>query len=250
MWETGFPPREAASMRITLLESERHFLQTAECALLSIVAHSVIIGVAIGGTAGGALFPADEREARVFFLLPPDRVQAPSSQPEQIQWGRLGADVQDGRNSEIDAAGWLTHHRAQAGRRSVNELSGARGELPIGPGLPPVDTVFSVVEVDSVVQRFETSAAPVYPPELLAQGAEGVVYAQFVVDTTGRVDTTTIRLLTSPHHRFSESVRLALTDMHFRAAVRGRHKVRQLVEQHFRFTVTPPTRQFSARTPI
>lgn len=239
-------------MRITLLESDRHFLQTAECALVSIAVHLLVVVGAIAGTADGVVLPNDEREARVFFLLPPDRVHLPSSQSEAIQWGKLGGDIDDGRHSEANGEGWLTYHRAAVGRRNTSDRSGARGKLPIGPGNQLTDTTFSILQVDSAVQRFESSAAPVYPPELLASGTEGVVYATFIVDTSGMVDTMSIRLLTSPHPRFSESVHQALTLMRFRPAMRGGHKVRQLVEQHFRFTVTPPegqVRQLSAHTP-
>ena len=94
--------------------------------------------------------------------------------------------------------------------------------------------------MDSTVERYEWSAAPAYPPRLLASGTEGTVYAQFVVDTTGAVDTTSIRVLTSPHPEFEQSVRIALGLMKFRPAKRGPHRVRQLVEQHFRFTIAPP----------
>lgn len=232
-------------MRITLLESDRRFLETAECALVSVALHVLIIVLGVTGTAGGALLPTDEREARVFFLLPPDRVADRASQAEVIQWGKPGADVDNGKASETDGAGWLTHHRAARGRRGDEEGTGARGQLPPGPDVELVDSVFSVLEVDSVVERFEVSAAPVYPPELLAAGTEGVVYAQFIVDTTGMVDTTSIRLLSSPDPRFSASVRDALNQMRFRPAIRARHKVRQLVEQHFRFTLVSPGRQLS-----
>lgn len=239
-------------MRIILLESDRHFFQAAEYALLSIAAHALVIAVAVAGTAGGAVLPADEREARVFFLLPPDRVKEPSSQSDAIQWGKLGGDIADGRHSEADGEGWLTYHRAAVGQRHTTDQSGARGQLPTGPGVQLMDTVFSILQVDSAVQRFEWSGAPVYPPELLASGTEGVVYATFIVDTTGMVDTTSVRLLTSPHPQFSESVRQALAVMRFRPAMRSGHKVRQLVEQHFRFTVSPPpaqVRQLSIHAP-
>ncbi|HEX5385714.1 MAG TPA: energy transducer TonB [Gemmatimonadales bacterium] len=231
-------------MRVTLLESDRHFLQSAECALLSLLAHGAVIVGAIAVTSGGRVLPSNAREARVFFLLPPDRVAASSSQPAIMQWGREGGDLKDGSELTRPGEGWLTHADAH-GRRGKRPKSGAKGELPVGPDVRQPDSVFSVLEVDSVVQRYETSAAPVYPPELLATGTEGVVYAQFVVDTSGMVDTTTIRLLTSPHPAFSASVRRALGLMRFRPAVRGRHKVRQLVEQHFRFTIAPPVRQIS-----
>ncbi len=226
-------------MRVTLLESDRRVLQTAEYAFLSILAHGGVIWLAAAATSGGIALPETEREARVFFLLPPDRVDVRSHQPEVFQWGRIGADVDNGRITTESGEGWLTRRPAVGRREEIETRSGARGDVPVGPDLGRPDSVFSVLEVDSVVQRFEWSAAPIYPPDLLANGTEGVVYAQFVVDTTGMVDTTSIRLLTSAHPGFSTSVRDALGHMHFRPAMRARQRVRQLVEQHFRFTINP-----------
>jgi TonB family protein len=234
----------AVAMKLTLLESNRRFLQTTECALLSIAAHVAVIWGAVAATAGGRLLPSDEREARVFFLLPPDRVDMRSSQMEQVQWAQIGSDIDNGRIARTDGEGTLIR-RTPTGRRGDEAKSGARGKLPVGPDVRLMDSVFSVLEVDSAVQRYDWSGAPVYPPELLASGTEGVVYAQFIVDTTGMVDTTSIRLLTSAHPAFSASVRSALSQMHFRPATRGNHKVRQLVEQHFRFAIRPEERQMS-----
>jgi TonB family protein len=225
-------------MRLTLLESDRRFIQTAEFAAISIVAHGMLIWGAATLTEGGRSLPANAREARVFFLLPPDRVDAPSRQLDVVQWGKLGSDIEDGKKIAADAAGWLLQHRA-TGRRGTADKAGARGQLPVGMELARPDTIFSVLEVDSAVERYESSAAPAYPPNLLALGAEGTVYTQFVVDTTGTVDTTSIRVLSSAHPEFEQSVRTALHYMRFRPAKRGANKVRQLVEQHFRFTINP-----------
>jgi TonB family protein len=226
-------------MHLTLLESDRRFMQTAECALLSLAAHAALVWAAFTLTQGGRQLPADEREARVFFLLPPDRVEVTSRQMDDIQWGKLGTDLENGRHSSIATPG-LAIRSPAAGRRGADEKAGARGQLPLGIELGEPDTVFSVLDVDSTVERFDGSGAPAYPPELLAKGAEGTVYAQFVVDTTGHVDTTTVRVLSSPDPQFEASVRAALTHMLFRPAKRSGHKVRQLVEQHFRFTIAPP----------
>jgi TonB family protein len=126
------------------------------------------------------------------------------------------------------------------GARTWGERSGARGELPFGPQRPFVpDTVFSVLQVDEMVERHGESAAPAYPRDLLAIGAEGVVQAIYVVDTTGRVDTTTIQVVRSDDPRFTESVRTALGRMLFRPAKRSGKTVRQLVEQQFRFVILP-----------
>jgi TonB family protein len=227
-------------MRLTLLESDRRFIQTAECAMISILAHGAVVWAALVATDGGRQLPATERDARIFFLLPPDRVDVRSRQMDVDQWGKLGADLQNGRRSSVATPG-LFISRPAAGRRSVADQAGARGQLPLGLDLGRPDTIFSLLEVDSTVERYEGSAAPAYPPELLARGTEGTVYVQFVVDTTGLVDTASVRMLSSPDPQFEQSVRSALSQMQFRPAKRSGHKVRQLVEQHFRFTITLPS---------
>ena len=88
---------------------------------------------------------------------------------------------------------------------------------------------------------YETSSAPIYPPDLLAIGAEGQVDAIYVVDTVGVVDTTTIQVEHSDDPRFTESVRDALGLMRFHPARRDGRKVRQMVQQRFRFRIVPPS---------
>jgi TonB family protein len=226
-------------MRPTLLESDRSFFRSAECAFASILAHAGLVWFAAGLTEGGRQIPTDEREARVFFLLPPDRVDARLRQTEIIQLGKLGGDLDDGDQLTRPGEGRRVREPAY-GARWWGERSGARGELPFGPTSPYVpDTVFSVLEVDEMVERYEESAAPIYPRDLLAMGAEGLVQATYVVDTTGRVDTTTIQVERSDDSRFTESVRTALGRMLFRPAKRGGKTVRQQVQQQFRFRIVP-----------
>ena len=50
-------------MHLTLLESDRRFIQTAECAVLSIVAHSALVWGAVALTTGGRVLPQTPREA-------------------------------------------------------------------------------------------------------------------------------------------------------------------------------------------
>jgi protein TonB len=229
----------AACMRLTLLESHRSLLQAAECTFASMLAHAGVVVVAVAITTGGRQLPQDEREARVFFLLPPDRVDVRARQTDILQWGRPGGDLEDGKL--LRATEGMRVRVEAYGARRRGERSGARGELPFGPVpyLVP-DTVFSVLEVDQMVERYEGSAAPAYPPDLLAMGTEGSVRAQYVVDTTGRVDTATIEVVSSDDDRFTESVRAALGMMLFRPAKREGRAVRQLVEQNFHFRIQPP----------
>ncbi|HEV8455501.1 MAG TPA: energy transducer TonB [Gemmatimonadales bacterium] len=226
-------------MRFTLLESDRSFFQPAECAFVSILAHAGLVWFALSATGGGGQIPTDQREARVFFLLPPDRVDERSRQSEILQWGKLGSDLENGKLLTQPGEGWPIRERAYGARRHGGR-TGARGQLPFGP--PPVfvpDTAFSVLEVDEMVERYESSAAPIYPRDLIALGVEGSVQAIYIVDSTGLVDTTTVEVVRSDDLRFTESVLTALGQMRFRPAKRGGKTVRQLVQQQFRFRIAP-----------
>ena len=207
--------------------------------MVSALAHGALIWLAVGLTGDGRRMPSDEREARVFFLLPPDRVDVRERQTESLQWGKLGGDIEDGKHLLTPDGGWLSLEPAK-GARGHRKRSGAKGQIPFGPPARFVpDTAFSVLEVDEIVERHPSSGAPVYPRELVAIGAEGEVRALYVVDSSGLVDTTTIQVVQSDDPRFTQSVRTALGEMRFRPARRGGKTVRQLVEQKFRFKILP-----------
>jgi TonB family protein len=226
-------------MRLTLLESGRNSFPIAECALMSILAHAALAWFALSLTEGGRQIPTNEREARVFFLLPPDRVDVRERQTEILQWGRLGGDLEDGKHLLKDG-GWLSLQPAH-GARGRRDRSGARGQVPFGPAARLMaDTAFSVLEVDEIV-RYVSSAAPIYPKDLLATGTQGSVQTIYVVDSTGRVDTTTVQVVRSDDPRFTASVRTALSQMRFLPARRAGKTVRQLVEQKFNFKIVPPS---------
>jgi TonB family protein len=220
-------------MSLTLLESDRSFLRSAECATLSFLAHAGLVWLAVGATAGGRLLPADEGEARAFFLLPPDNIQAPLGQLDVIRWEAVGGALDGG--TQLTGAGDDAARAAGAGAPRSGKRSYARGDLPFGPPARLFDTTFTVFEVDAMVERYEGSAAPAYPLDLAEAGVEGLVRATYVVDASGHVDTTTIRILSSDHPHFTASVQTALGGMRFRPAKRAGKPVRQLVEQRFRF---------------
>jgi TonB family protein len=221
-------------MSVTLLESDRRFLRSAECASLSIVAHAALVWLAVGATVGGRQLPADEREARAFFLLPPDHVEAPLGQLDVIRWEGIGGAL-DGGTWLRGSGDGVPGRSAGSGTPRPGPRSYARGDLPFGPPARLIDTTFTVFEVDATVERYEGTAAPTYPSDLADAGVEGVVRAAYVVDSTGQVDTTTIRILSSDHPHFTTSVQTALGEMRFRPAKRHGKPVRQLVEQRFRF---------------
>ena len=221
-------------MHLTLLESDRNFLRSAELVTLSIAMHVTVLGVAALGPAGSFRLPDDVREARVMFLLPPDGPGASDRQAEVFLPGRPGSGLNEASPLPGDGEGVRLEGNVSRSHRR-GERAGTKGDAPLGPAPFLPQKVYTALQVDQMVERYESSAAPVYPPELSARRTEGQVVAAYVVDTVGRVDTTTIRVLGSDHPRFTESVRTALADARFRPAKRGGHTVRQLVQQRFRF---------------
>jgi hypothetical protein len=142
----------------------------------------------------------------------------------------------------IGAPDGLADVAAQATLQGVPgaRSAGSKG-LPL-PGVsePRLDSVFSVLSVDSEVVRYDWSAAPIYPESLRREGMEGLVEAEFVVDTTGYVDLATVRILRSTRPEFADAVETALAGMQYRPAWRGFHRVRQLVLQRFSFQLVQP----------
>ena len=92
-------------------------------------------------------------------------------------------------------------------------------------------------EVEKPVSQAPNSAVPVYPDILRQAGVEGTAIVSFVVDTTGRVDLATFRVVHKTHDLFVTAVRNALPRMRFIPAETSRGKVRQFVQQPFSFSI-------------
>ena len=111
------------------------------------------------------------------------------------------------------------------------------------------DSIHLEIDVDSAVKRFEWSAAPEYPLNLLRQEIQGNAFVIYVVDTTGVADSTSLQVVKATHTDFVEAVRKALPRMRFRPAILGGQKVRQLVQQNFAFKIQKPDTLLPARAP-
>ena len=81
-----------------------------------------------------------------------------------------------------------------------------------------------------------------FPPPLFAAGIQGLVIAEFVVDTTGRVESGTVGIVSSTAPLFTEAVRVALESASYIPAVKNGHAVRQFVQQPFEFSVNRQAR--------
>ena len=75
--------------------------------------------------------------------------------------------------------------------------------------------------------RIVSSSKPRYPEQLRQAGVDGRVLVRFTVDTTGRVDPSSVKILTSTHDLFSRAVRESLAGFRFKPAeVNGRRFLR------------------------
>jgi protein TonB len=98
--------------------------------------------------------------------------------------------------------------------------------------------VYLEFQVHKPVQPEPGNSAPRYPDALRAAGVEGEVLAQFVVDTTGRADMSSFKVLKETHAMFTTAVKAALPNMKYYPAEVGGRRVKQLVQMPFQFNLT------------
>jgi len=104
-------------------------------------------------------------------------------------------------------------------------------------GAPNADQAYFDFQVEKPVAPIPGSGAPRYPDILRSAGVEGEVLAQFVVDTSGRVDISSYKVIRTSHELFAASLWAALPAMRFMPAEVGGRKVKQLVQQPFVFAL-------------
>lgn len=105
---------------------------------------------------------------------------------------------------------------------------------------PESGHVYTSGEVDVPAALLDIVRGPKYPDALRSLGLGGKVLAQFVIDTSGRVDTTSVITDDCAQPLFAASVREALATMHFSAAKKAGHKVPVEVQQSFLFRNDEP----------
>ena len=94
--------------------------------------------------------------------------------------------------------------------------------------------VYLELQVDKTV-RIKSAVPPRYPGAMRAARQEGEVLVQYVVDERGEPMMDSFMVVRTPHTEFSQEVRRAVTTMTFYPAELGGRRVRQLVQQPFRF---------------
>ena len=172
---------------------------------------------------------------RLVTYLAPTIPTGKSLDTAGVRWAPSTADGSGDRSKATTGTGYDV---AGDNRQGIG-LGRKGNDLP-NVDFPDVDAipsgkVYVDAEVDRVVQRDPTSAAPEYPSYLQENRIEGSLTVEFVVDTMGGADSTSLRVIHSSHPAFEQSLRAALPHMRFVPAELGGRLVRQWVRQEFRF---------------
>jgi len=170
------------------------------------------------------------------YLLPPDRTPKPEQQSIKfVAHGEgeapFGGDAGSLKYRVNAAQSRVLRAGEPMARDEDNSVASTIEELP--------ENTYSVLDVDTAVFRYEDSAAPEYPPSMIARNISGYAKMQFIVDSTGVIDLSSVRTLAATHRDFVSAVRAAMPGMRFHPAKIGPRAVGQLAEQQFVFALKP-----------
>jgi protein TonB len=222
----------------TLLESKAKTQRSIGGSFVSLVMHATLIVLAIQATLH-ADQPKVQRQTDVDFTEvkkdepPPPKPHveiavAPVFKGSQILTAPVNIpDVLP----QIDLSQRPTNELDWTGKGPPGGRSDGTAEV-VASG----NQIYSESQVEKPVVAIQGSS-PRYPDILKAAGVEGEVVATFVVDTAGRADQASFKVVTATNELFGAAVRTALPGMRFLPAEIGGKKVKQQVQQPFVFTI-------------
>jgi protein TonB len=114
------------------------------------------------------------------------------------------------------------------------------GTGKVHPELPVGDVIYTATTEDASFEPAVLVSQPIpkYPPVLRQIGLSGRVLLQFIVDTTGKVESASIQVIESTNDGFEVPARESVAAAVFHPARLGLQPVRQLAEQRVRFIAT------------
>lgn len=232
----------------TLLESNAPRERRRASTIASVAIHTAVIAGAIVATASATTNSSSSERHREPppIYIPVQPAELTRTRPRSTPSGcattcdmRLPRSLRDRpalvfRNdvtipmSEIDPASLLARDQLSI---DTGPIGGGRdSRRDVGPGGEPL----TIDHVDRAAAAL-TVPRPRYPEQLRAAGVSGRVVVRFVVDTTGRVEASTVVVREAGHDLFAQSVRAVLPSLRFAPAEARGRKVRMLVDLPFEF---------------
>lgn len=246
-------------MVIQLLESRHERQRRSAGATMSIILHATLITLAVQATASVARDVPRVIAERLIMAevkakeeppppepepeLPRDAVVVPKSQLPAKGFQVLTAPINiPNVLPEVDLSKAITDEadfsgRGVAGGIARGVVGGVVTDKPVA--IEPTQA-YLVSEVELAARVLPGNVSPRYPELLRETQIEGEVLIQFVVDTSGRAEPGSVRVIRSSHEQFSMAVKEALQRMRFAPAEIGGRKVRMLVQQPYEFHLAGP----------
>ena len=230
-----------------LIETKPKKPKTAKTMALSVFIHVVLISGAVWGTLQAKEAIEKPKAEKVEFVEmkkdeppppedkppPPPEIVAAPPPPKGFQVLTAPIKIPDVL-PEIDLSKKMTDEADFTGKG----VQGGIGKGVVGGTGPVGDQTYFEFQVEKQVSQIPGSMNLRYPDMLRSANVEGEVLAQFVVDTSGRVERGSIKILKTSHELFTSAVQSALPSARYYPAEIGGRKVKQLVQQPFNFTLT------------
>ena len=228
-----------------LLESRAHKQKMAGGTMFSIVLHTVLIGGAVYATARAGVKDEKAKAEKIQFVEmkkeppkeapkepPPKEVVVKPPPPKGFQVLRAPVKI-DIKIPEIDLSKAVTNESDFTGKG----VKGGTGSGVVGGTGPVTNQTYFEFQVEKPAEMLQDSPKPKYPSVLESSGIAGEVQAQFVVNSSGKADMDSFKVLKSTNELFTQAVKNVLPRMKFSPAMIGGKPVNQLVQQSFQFAV-------------
>jgi periplasmic protein TonB len=235
-----------------LLESKPKKKRAAGTTITSVIIHAGLITVAAYATASAGMEKEKQRQENIKFVevkkAPEVKREEPKPEPPKVEkvavvpppkgFQVLRAPVEIPiKIPEIDLSRRVTNEEDFTGKGVAGGIAkGVTGGTPID--LSNTNQTYFEFQVEKPAAAVPGTVNPSYPEALRSAGVEGEVRLQFVVDTTGRVESGSVKVARSTNDLFASAARAAVPRMRFYPAEIGTRKVRQLVELPITFQIT------------
>jgi periplasmic protein TonB len=226
-----------------LVESKPDRKRSKRGTILSFAAHYGLILVVIYTSAEASDVGKERRGEEVRFVEPPKPEAQPKQQPPDLVVAPVPSRTPPVFTAPIDIPTSIPEIDLTRAPTDLKMFESRRGPvgLPGGDSTAtralPADHMYLDFQVDKPVMQAPNSAAPAYPEMLRQAGVEGDALVSFVVDTLGRVELGTFKVIRTSHDLFASAVKNALPRMRFIPAETTGGKVRQLVQQPYSFSI-------------
>ena len=234
-----------------LIESKAKKQRSPAGTAVSVIVHAVLISGAVYATAHATIAAEKPKEEKVTLVEmkkndPPPPKEPPPPPPKNVV---VAPPVAKGFQvltppinipdviPKVDLSKRVTDASDFSGKGVAGGRANGDANIKSAPTVN-TDQPYFEFQVEKQAATVPGSLTAAYPEILKSSGGDGKVTAQFVVDTSGRADMSTWKVLESTNDLFSQAAKDGVRKARFYAAEIGGKKVKQLVQLPFTFNLT------------